>query len=232
MTMRLSANKLLEISFGKALFLSVLWHFFWISSITVVNFPDKVHYPRFADISFMGTLLDEPSFEVHVTQGSTTRSAPVFFQKRITQFSVRQFPREHFLKTSLPSTEELWGEPGEFFGLKKKNPSLLGPRETSSKDKTPHLEGPAAERVLYYQPEMPPLPKWVDASEIDSDLKVRFWISPRGEVVNVEKLISSGNATLDLIGMRYLRGWRFNLKSTNEVEWGMVTLHFFPETNE
>ena len=45
------------------------------------------------------------------------------------------------------------------------------------------LEGPARERPLYYRPERPQLPRWVDLKEIRTDLQFKFWISREGRSV-------------------------------------------------
>jgi len=211
-----------------AIFLSCLWHLFWISSVNIVSLPTKVHYPRFANVSFVGSLLDEPSFEVHLFQGPLFREQSMLFQKKIHHLPLRSFPEttSDLLKVVLPYTRTSWGIPGEWLGLKKKNPVSFLKENERVKTESLKLEGPAASRVLYYRPPDPKLPRWIDPHETGSNLKLRFWVSPRGKVVGIEKVTSSGEPMLDMIGMRYLRRWQFNPKTTEQEERGTITLHF------
>lgn len=212
----------------KAFFLSTLWHLFWMSSITIVSLPQPLQYPRFSGISFLGALLDEPSFEVHVTQKPFLHTQAALPQRGIGRAGLYEFPGRtpDLLKADFHFSEKAWDISTEFLGFKKKNPLVLSRKEELEKTEAPLLEGPAALRVLYYQPQIPELPKWIDPREVRSSLELRFWISPRGKVVSVEKFTSTGDPTLDLIGMRHLRRWQFNPKPTDREEWGTVTLHF------
>ena len=226
--MRAEVIRLRQISFGKALFFSVLWHLFWISSITIVSLPAKVQYPRFSSISFLGPLLDEPNFEVHVSQKLPLRGETMRVQERVNRSPFQEFPEEtaDLLKIDLPDSKRLLAIPNELLGLEKGNPTSFLKEDERLKKETPLLTGPAASRALYYQPPLPELPKWLDPQEVRSSFELRFWVTPRGKVVGIEKVTSSGDPTLDLIGMRYLRRWQFNPKVTEQEEWGVVTLHF------
>lgn len=219
---------MVKMSFGTACLISVVWHFFWISSITIVSLPAKVQLPRFSEISFLGSLLDEPSFEVHVTHKPMVHSQPLLMQRGMNRSLFQEFPRGFTdpFKIALPYSKKVMGSAEEYLGLKKKNPSLLVPEKGRSKKERPLLEGPVALRTLYYFPALPELPKWVDPKEVRSNLELRFWVSPEGKVISVDKMTSSGDPTVDLIGMRYLRRWQFNPKRTAGEEWGTVTLRF------
>lgn len=225
--MGLGVGRFRGISFGGALCLSVLWHLFWFSSVKIVSFPAKVNYPRFSDISFLGALLDEPNFEVHVTAKPLVRVQSVMLQSPVSRFPVQESPEEtgDLLKMALLSGTR-WNIPTEFLGLQKRNPTTFLTGEKNVQNDFSSLSGSAASRILYYRPPLPELPKWIDPRDVRSSLELRFWISPRGKVVGIEKVTSSGDPTLDLIGMRYLRRWQFNPKTTDQEELGMVTLHF------
>ena len=89
------------------------------------------------------------------------------------------------------------------------------------------LEGPARQRVLYYRPERPPLPRWVDLKKVKTDLQFKFWITPEGKTESIETTVSSGDSEIDLIGVRYLRRWQFNPKPEGR-DWGVVSLSLAP----
>ncbi len=216
--MRLGFARFQEVPFGGALLFSILWHLFWFSSIKIVSLPAKVQYPRFSAISFLGPLMDEPSFEVHVTASPFSRSQPM-----VPSGWIRKVPFQEFLKEE---TDLLKGIPGDFLRLQKRNPTVPLKEEGRIKEDVLLLKGPAASRLLYYRPPLPELPRWLDPRDVRSSLELRFWVSPRGKVVTIEKITSSGDPTLDLIGIRHLRRWQFNPKATDQEEAGIVTLHF------
>ncbi|MFH1858052.1 MAG: TonB family protein, partial [Candidatus Omnitrophota bacterium] len=225
--MRIGWIGLQRLSLGKAVFLSVLWHLFWLSSISIVNVPVEVQYPRFADISFFGALWDEPNFEVHVAQRPISRSYPAIPQERISRFPFQEFPegKAALFKVALPYSRK-WGAPGEFLGLRKKNPAPAPEEHELLKKESPVLKGPLGSRILYYQPPLPEIPRWIDPQEAGSSLELRFWVSPEGKVIGIEKITSSGDPTLDAIGMRYLRRWQFNPKTADGEEWGETIIRF------
>ncbi len=213
---------------GTAFVLSVIWHVFWISSVQIVSLPARVQYPRFADVAFIGSFQDEPHFEVHVTPLPPPRSPSGWFHQPVSRSAAEEFPpRTPFsFEISLPESERPWQGPGEFLGLEKKNPVSLSEKTEEGEIGSFPLEGPASSRILYYRPPLPVLPKWADLQQTGSSLEFRFWVSPRGKVVGVEKVTSAGDPTLDTIAMRYLRRWQFNPKNTPEDEWGKVALQF------
>ena len=71
----------------------------------------------------------------------------------------------------------------------------------------------------------PPLPRVEIRNE--ADVRVRFWVSPRGEVTRT-LLVQRGDPELDAAAMDYVRRLRFNpLPPGDEtVQWGTVTLRF------
>ena len=47
-----------------AIFASLLWHLFWISTITIVAKPDNAHQIKFSKVSFLGPLLGGGAMEL------------------------------------------------------------------------------------------------------------------------------------------------------------------------
>ena len=50
-----------------AIIFSVVWHLFWISSLTVVAAPHDARPPKFSDISFLGPILGQSVFGLSAT---------------------------------------------------------------------------------------------------------------------------------------------------------------------
>ena len=209
---------------GVALFVSVLWHLVCIFSITIVSLPPRVKFPRFSEVSFVGAMLSEPDFEIHLSQLPFSRRPNEVtqpFLERSGRLVGNPLPNPAFWTSSRASATELF--------LHERSLPLFFPEyfELPREKEGFVLEGPARQRVLYYRPERPRLPRWADPREIRTDLQFKFWISPEGKTESVETLVSSGDPTVDLIGMRYLRQWRFNPKREG-TEWGTVSFSLPP----
>ncbi len=217
-----------ELPFWVTFSLSAGWHLLCFSAITIVSFPAKVQLPHFSEISFFGSLLDEPSFEVHVIQRQIFPSQTVLLRENLNRSTLETFPERpaDSLGVAFPYANKSWGLSEESLGLQKKNPLLIPKEETFLQREKLLIKGPASVRTLYYHPSFPGLPKWLNPKEVLSRLELRFWVSPEGKVIAIEKLTSSGDPTLDLIGIRHLRRWQFNPKKTEMAEWGTATLHF------
>ena len=91
--------------------------------------------------------------------------------------------------------------------------------------------GPARFREVIYKPELPAYLRWDEGLGVDLDrlgnifsIELKFWVSPEGKVESIERLSSSGHPTVDLVGMRYLKGWQF--APHKERQWGIVKLNF------
>ena len=214
---------------GMMLFISALWHFAFISAITIVSFPRQVKFPTFSQISFVGAVFSKPDFEIRLSQ--------VPFTRRPDQV-IRPFLQRSGRLMSAPlTTPGFWATSGGSIGsieetsrlsedlfLAQKPDSLFFPEhlELPQEKGAFILEGPVRQRILYYRPERPQLPRWVDPKKVKTELRFKFWVTPEGSTESIETMVSSGDPEIDLIGMRYLRRWRFNPKEEGR-EWGIVS---------
>ena len=222
------------------LLISTAWHVVCIHAITIISFQPHVQFPRFSEISFVGAILKEPDFEVQLSEPSFSRRPEEViepFLERSGRLFSTPVTTPGFWSASMVNVASVEGalplSEGVF--LRQKSSPLFSPEyfELPQEKETFRLEGPARERPLYYRPERPQLPRWIDPKEIRTDLQFRFWISREGRVESIEKLISSGDPTVDLIGMRYLRRWQFGPREEG-IEWGIVSfsLQVTPDTEK
>ena len=70
------------------------------------------------------------------------------------------------------------------------------------------ISGSASEREVIYRPRKPKLPSWIAASA-PFNLELEFYVSTQGEINRVIPVVSSGNAEVDLLAVRYLKSWKF-----------------------
>ena len=98
------------------------------------------------------------------------------------------------------------------------------------------IKGPVRFREIIYKPELPTYLRWDEELGVDLDrlgesfeMELKFWVSVEGKVELVERVSSSGHPTVDLVGIRYLKGWQFAplaAGSSRDEQWGIVTLNF------
>lgn len=109
--------------------------------------------------------------------------------------------------------------------------------ETSSVATAPAwIRGPARARALLHRPPLAPYLTRVPLTRLRSgdipdtlELELRFTLSHEGEVDAIQIVRSSGDPLLDLVGLQYLKEWRFAPADTltarrPKESWGQVTL--------
>ncbi len=128
--------------------------------------------------------------------------------------------------------------PSKLFAQEKQYPQMvtriaLTPRITTV---PVWIRGPARYRELVSRPPLPPYLTRVPLTRLRSqttprtiDLQLRFTLTAGGQVDHVELLQSSGDPLLDLVGLQYLKDWRFAAVNPRDVRhaaesWGQVTL--------
>ncbi|MBI3326132.1 MAG: TonB family protein [Nitrospinae bacterium] len=129
-------------------------------------------------------------------------------------------------------------EPGRMLADRKELPPLPGlerrPRREVALTKpgalpfavqryAPHIQGPAAERQVIFQP--PPPNATVES---ETEIELRFWILPNGAVSRVIPITKS-DPRLEAVAITYLRTWRFNPlpPDAKPVEqWGVIPFKF------
>ncbi len=203
-------------SFGFALGLSLLWHFFWFFSIAIVVTPPKVSGTARPVIVSLGPVLDDSIFRI---LAQTKPQISETFYRRLSDFSA---PMELEVKTAERySSGDVVSVP---FG--KKVTSLL--RSLVSGEKSvPHyefsshlnlgyseesvvIEGDAKARQVVSRPEAPLLPPDFESSAKAAEIELEFTVDASGAVTRAEVILSSGRPDADLLWVRYLKAWQFS----------------------
>lgn len=97
------------------------------------------------------------------------------------------------------------------------------------------IEGPARFREVVYKPDLPTFLRWDESLGVDLqglgdsfEVDLKFWVSTEGKVESVERVASSGHPTVDIVAMRYLKGWQFAPAKAGEdykKQWGTLKLN-------
>jgi protein TonB len=88
--------------------------------------------------------------------------------------------------------------------------------------------GPIVNRSIVYS-EIPDYPDWAKRQGIESEVRMKFWVEPSGEVVNIDVIQKSGYLRLDLLAKNSLAKWKFtplDSKVPQIKQWGEIIVRF------
>lgn len=97
--------------FITALFASLIWHLFWISSVAIVVAPDKPSPVRFSRVAFLGPILERGMTEVSIEPRTQT-----FLEKRYA-YSAGETYRADSVINIKPSAGKYDGQRRGFFAV-------------------------------------------------------------------------------------------------------------------
>ncbi len=210
-----------------AILISAIWHLFFFCAITPIFItPGFKSYGRIL-VSYLGAVLSgvspenqgfKKNFDMDTKSGGFVEinlSRPQVDSKPI------DFERED---------DVIYGKRFvEFKKVPSKGHSL---NDSDEIPKTPQLaivEGEAKKRELLYKPLLPTYARLLSAEEMQYEVRLRFFISYNGEVLNVEKVISSGSAMIDEIAYNYVKGLKFiplPSERSSGLDEGVIAIRF------
>lgn len=233
--------------FGLALAASLIWHLFWIFSVKIFLTPSAFNRPS-SDVTFLGAILDEKMIFAYeskrpaeVIGGAEIKRPPLLemtdvFAPRNTGINYIEGPAFKSKFDMLKEKEIKLATKGELTGIKQIPFKAFDKVRISYKGYPLQIRGPVRFREVVYKPDLPKYLRWDEELGIDLDrlgdsfdMELKFWVSPEGKVELVERISSSGHPTVDLVGIRYLKGWQFAplaAGESKEEQWGIVKLNF------
>jgi TonB family protein len=208
-----------KVNFNKALIISFLWHIFCFFAFTIVIVPIAIRQKGFSDISFLGPVLDEGSFQAkiqdldpHLAQQRQSRSSPFLLPAKTEGTEKIDISRErnHFLKERpyRDSIDELLETEKEFPPSIDEGKGLIEGRVAASAEnkKDFSIEGQARDRVLIFRP---PFSDYGGPSKTYNNVRLRVVIAADGNVKSVDIIETSGEPKTDLAAIRYVKKWKF-----------------------
>lgn len=232
-------------AFGFALAASFIWHIFWIFSVNIFLSVPVFSKGLSSNVTFLGAILDEESIFAHRRSGEsagriedrwlppleiadtvTARDAGIDYVERAVSKKEFDMLKEKELKL---------GSKGALTGVKQIPIRQFDKIKVSYRGYAPQIKGPVGFRQIVYKPDLPSYLRWDEELGVDLDrlgdsfdMELKFWVSPEGKVELVERVSSSGHPTVDLVGIRYLKGWQFApiAAQNKDEQWGIVRLDF------
>lgn len=190
-------------------------------------------------ISFLGAILDDGAFRVVSLGGiKSERTAKIWVpMKSLTPLSIDSEQRnslpENILNVANPGLFE-WKSMENIHGkrvyVSSRDSELVFMDRLDSSFIT--LEGDVKKRAVLWRPRL------LEYLESNGrllpyfNMSFRFHVSIEGIVDYAEPILSSGEPELDVLGMSYLRQWRFIsghsrvTKLENSSQWGVLKIHF------
>lgn len=203
-------------SFSFALGLSLLWHFFWFFSISIVVTPLKVSGSGRPVIVSLGPVLDDSILR---TLAQTKPQISETFYRRLSDFTApmdlevttveRHSPGD---VVSVPFGKRVTSLLRTLVGGEKSAPHY----EFSSRIKLGYseenyvVEGEIKARSVVSKPKEPILPPDFDAAAKPAEIEVQFVVDPAGIVAKADVTLSSGRPEVDALWAQYLKGWQFS----------------------
>ncbi len=234
-----------------ALLASILLHLLSIYYVKIFVAPSAVYKWPVSNVSFLGGILEEePAIASKINGGINRAQAGDLGLSRMQSLVMSEILAAR--------SEKVYGQKPAFapdfdilkeIELKAEDPSVLtGAKQVPQKpfDKVMvsykayplEVKGPARFREIIYKPDLPTYLRWDEELGVDLDrignsfqIELKFWVSPEGKVDLVERVSSSGHPTVDLVAIRYLKGWQFaplasaSSGGQNLKQWGTVKLN-------
>jgi len=199
---------------------SVLWHILLLATFRLSVRPGGPEIPgQYPRIAFVGSILaDKPMVSYTAGEKGTN----------IRKLAASAVPAEEGYRAGAndrisPSSEV---DPAREMSSRAPSASITGERAMPGqpfdkvmvryKTSPSEIEGPARFREVIYKPELPSFLRWDESLGVDLqglgdsfEVGLRFSVSPEGKVESVERISSSGHPTVDIVAMRYLKGWQF-----------------------
>lgn len=214
----------------KTFFLSLAIHITGISIFSII-FPSYIPRRKPIEVSLL-----PPSMDKKVIKLAKTKILPqlpriktiyeklaVINEKEIMKFSLREFlgSPEYIPLTKIKKNFEIPSFKIKFPQIKKVEKG----EKSLFKEKTEKIEGPAGERKLVYREKMK-YPEWAEKEGMEGIIKIKFWVSPDGKIIETEIINSSGFPDLDIYTVENFRKWIFEPAKTNKKVWGIITFLF------
>lgn len=203
-----------------ALLISLLWHLFWMFSVSILFLPSGFKLKRYSSVHFLGSILRGPlSFD---------RAQPTQ-EKHLVGFpSEADIQRmSHFNKSpdaSLPA-EKVVFSPDSFIDvdISKDNAATMVSFLTE--------KAISAQREIIFRPPLPEYPEWEEGQRyITSCLVFKIYISSQGLVQEIINEQASGNPEIDAALARYIRKWRFAPASGLQGQWQTIKINLNDKT--
>jgi len=200
--------------FNIFLLISLSWHILWISAVAIITVPTGLPVADYTKVYFLGPILEETAFELMLEE-SGMRVETLYRKPLLPKYAFEIEVDTHKDEFAKPAFDfdrslELRFSPKEVIREKKLITPYFFKEGLSSFRQVPAFESPIKRRPVIFRPDkIPAVPRRITADGESFRVQLEFTVTPEGGVGKVKPVISSGNPQIDMIGMEYLKRWRF-----------------------
>lgn len=216
-----------------ALLISFLWHMTCIAAVNVVVLPGKFKVRELTSVSFLGPILEKTALDIMMANKpvaiTTNYENDLRAGRPARDIKGENFQPADIVKNSINkrADDKMSTALRMPFREVKDIPNIVKdlnkPPARPSTAKENNISGPVSGREIFYRPPKPTLPERIGGN-MPFSLELKFFVTAQGDVKEVIPVVSSGNAEIDLLGIRYLKGWKFAVANTiaGKEEWGRI----------
>ncbi len=226
-------------AFNITLIASFILHATLVTAVNIVVLPAKFKVREFTSISFLGPILERRALDIRAASkpcsAATNYESDLKGGREIRDVRSEAFQASDIVSKNISARmekrmntalsmpfREVKDLPAAARNVKKVSRGERGTKDIG-------ISGPLAAREVFYRPAKPAVPGWI-SSDIPFNLELKFFVTAQGDVKEVIPVVSSGNAEIDLLGIRYLKEWKFtSLTGQGRDEWGRAKIVFSKE---
>lgn len=213
--------------FSISFLISLFGHLFWMTVITVITVPTGLSLGKYTKVSFLGPILEKTAFELMLDESNAR------FETLYRRPIMPKYTFEVEIDSPTKDTIGLFAErrrpfdftfsPRSIFRESKATMPYFFKEGASSFQEVPESESSVRRRAVVFKPdEIPRVPARIAKDRKRFRVQFKFIVSPDGSVENVRPVVSSGYPQVDMIGMDYLRKWRFTPLRASDKQNGYV----------
>ncbi|HCT84377.1 MAG: hypothetical protein DKM50_07130 [Candidatus Margulisiibacteriota bacterium] len=244
--------------FSLSVIVSMIFHCVLIFSLTFIDLDRVPKPPQYMEIAFVSEIVPQIATEME-PQASTPAQPPPSQKNLKTDSQVKSRPpvvKETIIPVFAPEKEIVKVQPKiepkvTEQVIKKEPVNVISPPQVITEENSSAgdnlagagspgnnngeggngnalIEGPVAKRKLI-KALYPSYPEWAKQKGIESDVELKFWVDPVGNVMTVEVETLSGHFDLDRLAVEAVQKWKFEVLSPNiekRAQWGTVVIHF------
>lgn len=199
--------------FNAAFVLSLAWHLLCMGAVNIVILPGNYQARDMTSVSFLGPILEKTALEIILANKpvavTTSYRRGLRYNHALSEKATLPMgnKREMPISTDADNIDRalnrLPRKDKEIPNFAKKTVATSGYSGGLGE-----ISGNISDRELIYRPEKPELPAWV-SGDLSFSMELEFIVSAQGEVEEVIPVAASGSPEVDLLGIRYLKSWRF-----------------------
>ena len=203
-----------------ALLISLLWHLFWMFSVSIVFLPSGFKLKQYFSVHFLGSILSDSL--------SMAKETDVH-RKHSLQFpSEADIQRANHFKASpdvFLATEKVTLSPDSFIDVDIVKDNILTTLSSLTKKTV------SVGREVIFRPLLPEYPELEDSQACRAGSVVfKVYISGQGLVQEVINEQASGNPEIDAALARYIRKWRFAPACNLQGQWQSIKINLDDKT--